>query len=57
MMHDAFAKNGRFFEGLVKVIVDIVRNIALFDNWKYYKQFPFWGQKQSKGQSPNEAKV
>ena len=42
MMHDSYAKmdNFYFIEGLVKVIVNIVRNIVSFDNLKYYKQFP-----------------
>jgi len=41
-MDDAYAKNGQilFIEGLVKVIVNIIRNIISFDNMKYYKQFP-----------------
>jgi len=33
MMHAAYAKNGQFFfQGLVKVIVNIIRNIVSLDN-------------------------
>jgi len=40
MLDDAYAKIDTFFiEGLIKVIVNIIRNIVSFVNLKYYKQF------------------
>jgi hypothetical protein len=40
MMDYAYAKMDTFFEGLVNVIVNTIRNIVSFDNLKCWKQFP-----------------
>lgn len=48
--------NFYFIEGLVKVIVIIIKNIVSFDNLKYYRQFPFLKSKnKAKGKVLNKS--
>jgi len=52
-MHDAYAKmdNFYFIEGLVKVIVNIIKNIVSF---KILQTVPFLRAKKRQGKSPKQ---
>jgi glycopeptide antibiotics resistance protein len=59
MMHDVMQKKKThfFIEGLVKVIVNIIRNIAPFDNFEILQTIPLRAKAKSRKETPTKAKV
>jgi hypothetical protein len=58
MMQDAYAKIDTIFfvEGLVKVIINNIRNIVSFDNFEILRTIPLRKSK-ARDKVPNKAKV